>query len=165
MTGALIRFYIGFYTGRTVRALDETAYLNKLLNEIICDSLFVFDEEELTKKAIGMASQLEKGLKEANKPIAAFCYLNGISENNLAGYCASEYRRGCMEDMLIKTVAQNESIEVTESDLASYRCDYPTNYSRALMDGMGSDEEPLKKAILAKKTLQFLGHANTWERV
>lgn len=157
-------FEIGPYRGMLIEAADETGYVNKLMNAVIAASRYAFDEEGVAAKAVDMASALEAGLEADRKPVKAFCYLNGIPEGGLADWCAEEYKRGALEDAVIVTVARREGVEVTEADLSEYRRGYLERYSRALFDGMGVDEEPLKKAVLAKKTLKFLMEANEWVR-
>lgn len=158
----LKNFTLGTYEGLVVEAENETDYLNGLLNEVIANSVFEFDQDAVSCESQRMASDLEIALKEAKKPVAAFMYLNGIPEGGLVDYCAKEHMRGCMEDAVLGAIAEKEGICVDEADLAAYRRKYLEEYSKALFDGMGPDEEPLKKAILAKKTLMALGRKNEW---
>lgn len=162
MEDVLKSFTLGAYRDLQIEAEDETAYINGLVNAVVDNSVYEFDEEAVDREAERIATDLEKGLEEAKKPVKAFCYLNQIPEGGLVAYCRGEFVRGIKEDSVINGIAAAEGIEVEAYDLALCRQNYAEEYSRALLDGMGPDEMIAKKALLAKKVLHFLMEANKW---
>lgn len=164
MQNVLIDFELGSYKNLVIEASDETGYINGLVDAVIANSRYVFDDEAVDCESVRIAADLKQGLEEAGKPLGAFCYLNGIEEGELTQYCKSELKRGQVEDAVIRGIAANERIEVEAVDLALCRQNYAEEYSRALLDGMGPDEDLAKKAMLAKKVLQYLMSVNEWKR-
>ncbi len=160
MEDLLTHFRLGTYRGLCVVAHDETEFINRIMSEIVDNSEFVFDEARVEVEAQRMATELSAALEEGKKPVRVFCYLNSITEEQLPEFCKAEYLRGRKEDAVINKIAEIEGLEVEPQDLAVCRRDYPKEYSQALFDGMDSNEDIARAAILAKKVLAFLMSVN-----
>ena len=101
---------------------------------------------------------------ENKKSVGAFCYVNGITEDQLFDYCKANLVRTALENATILSIAEIEGIKVTDKDLAAYKRNYREQYARVLLTEPDFGEEELVEAICARKVLNFLKDNNTAQR-
>lgn len=165
MKQILTDFSLGSYVGLVVEANgDETAYLNELINIIIDNVTYRLDETALEEEAARAEQDLREGLKRGKKPIGAFCYVNGITEEELPDYCKANLVRTALENLTIESIAEIEGIEVTPTDIETYKQEYRDQYVRTLLAEPDFGDKELAEAILVKRVLHFLKDNNTWKR-
>lgn len=157
-------FELGPYVGLAVQATSETDYINQLVNTAIDGSVFEFSEDALAEELPRVERDLRAGLKAADKPIGAFCHINGITEDQLSAFLLDMMKRTAAENLVIEAIADAEHIRVTEKDLADYKRTYRVQYARMLLDDPKTSDEELKLAIMTKKVLSFLMENNTWRK-
>lgn len=157
-------FELGPYVGLAVQATSETDFLNQLVNKVIDGSVFEFSEEALAQELPRVERDLRTGLEAGNKPIGAFCYINGITEDQLPEFLRDMMERTAAENLVIEAIADAEHIRVSEKDLADYKRTYREQYARMLLDDPKANDDELKLAIMTKKVLSFLMENNTWRR-
>ena len=157
-------FELGPYVGLAVQATSETDYINQLVNTVIDGSIFEFSDDALAEELPRVERDLREGLKAGNKPIGAFCYINGITEDQLPEFLRNAMERTAAENLVIEAIADAERIYVTEKDLADYKRTYREQYARMLLDDPQTNDDELKLAIMTKKVLSFLMENNTWRR-
>jgi len=157
-------FELGPYVGLAVQATSETDFLNQMVNKVIDGSIFEFSEEALAQELPRVERDLRAGLEAGNKPIKAFCYINGITEDQLPEFLRDTMERTAAENLVIEAIADAEHIRVTEKDLADYKRTYREQYARMLLDDPKTNDEELKLAIMTKKVLSFLMENNTWRK-
>lgn len=143
---------------------DESVFLNEIINTIIDSSTYDIDEEALEEEAARAEKQLRERLVENRKSVGAFCYVNGITEDQLFAYCKANLVRTALENATILSIAEIEGIKVTEKDLAAYKQNYREQYARVLLTEPDFGEEELVEAICARKVLNFLKDNNTAQR-
>jgi len=160
----VIDVQVGTYRGLNVEAKDETSYINGLINQIIANSFYVLDEEDVANNADRIEQELKIRLEKEKKSVGAFCYLNGIIEDELNEYCADEYARGKVEDSILLTIARLESITVNETDIILQKAQRIVSNDKIVFNDE-LDEESIHMAVLTKKILQFLMAENTWVHV
>jgi len=161
---ALIDIKVGTYKGLSVEAKDISSFINNLINQVISDSSYSLSEEEIAENASRIEQDLRIKLKTDNKPPAAFCYLYGITEDELYDYCAIEYVRGRVEDSILLTIARQEGIIATETDITLEKALRKVSETTIPFDDE-LDEESIYKAVLTKKILQFLMEENSWIKI
>ena len=157
-------FELGPYVGLAVQATSETDFLNQLVNKVIDGSVFEFSEDALAQELPRVERDLRTGLEAGNKPIGAFCYINGITEDQLPEFLRDMMERTAAENLVIEAIADAEHIRVSEKDLADYKRTYREQYARMLLDDPKANDDELKLAIMTKKVLSFLMENNTWRR-
>ena len=157
-------FELGPYVGLAVVAKSETDYINQLVNCIIEGSVFEFSEEILAEELPRVEHDLRIALAEGNKPIGAFCYMNGITETELPRFLRDTMERTAAENLVIEAIGDAERIVVTDRDLADYKRTYREQYARMLLDDPQTNDDELRLAILTKKVLSFLMSNNTWRK-
>ena len=143
---------------------DESVFLNEIINTIIDSSTYDIDEEALEEEAARAEKQLRERLEENKKSVGAFCYVNGITEDQFFDYCKANLVRTALENATILSIAEIEGIKVTEKDLAAYKQNYREQYARVLLTEPDFGEEELVEAICARKVLNFLKDNNTAQR-
>ncbi len=126
--------------------------------------LYDIDEEALEEEAARAEKQLRERLVENRKSVGAFCYVNGITEDQLFAYCKANLVRTALENATILSIAEIEGIKVTEKDLAAYKQNYREQYARVLLTEPDFGEEELVEEICARKVLNFLKDNNTAQR-
>ena len=157
-------FELGPYVGLAVQATSETDYINQLVNTVIDGSVFEFSQDALAEELPRVERDLRAGLKAADKPIGAFCHINGITEDQLPEFLLDMMKRTAAENLVIEAIADAERIRVTDKDLADYKRTYRVQYARMLLDDPKTSDEELKLAIMTKKVLSFLMENNTWRK-
>lgn len=157
-------FELGPYVGLAVQATSETDFINQLVNTVIEGSTFEFSEEALAQEVPRVERDLRAGLKAGNKPIGAFCYMNGITEEQLPEFLRETMKRTAAENLVIEAIAYTEGIHVSDRDLADYKRTYREQYARMLLDDPTTNDEELKLAIMTKKVLSFLMENNIWRK-
>lgn len=162
MKQILIDFAPSPYVGLIIETDgDETEFLNALINAIIDESTYSIDEEALEEEAVRAEGQLRDKLKEDGKSIGAFCYISGITEDQLHEFCKANLVRTAVENAAILSIADAEGIRVTDDDLASYKRSYRDQYARVLLTEPDLGDDELREAILTRKVLNFLKNNNT----
>ncbi len=161
---ALRSFDLGSYVGLVATGGNETDFLNEIINVIIEDSTFVFDDDWINQEIPRIEADLRKALEADKKPVTAFCYLQRIQESELGDYCRNLFMRTTAENMVITAVAEAEHIKVTKEDIATYMKNYRLQYANLLMSEPEVTEDDLHNAIKTKKVLRFLLENNTWNK-
>ncbi len=164
MKDVLTSFTPGAHVGLIVEAPDESAFLNEIINIAIEGSDYLIDEEVVELEGKRAERDLREGLKVGMKSVGAFCYINDITEDQLEDFCKANLIRTALENALIYSIAEIESISVSDNDIATYKKEYRDQYVRTLLNEPDFGEDQLKEALLARKVLNFLNDNNTWIR-
>lgn len=164
MSNFITRFELGPYVGQAVKtdpAQAETGYINGLINMVIDNAAIEFDNDALDRAIPGILKELRETLEANQKPLRIYCYLNGITEEELPAFVRANVMRTAAENRVIAEIAQAERIEVTEKDLYEYKALYREQYARTLLNDPVVTDDNLKAAIQTKKVLAFLMNNNT----
>lgn len=164
MREILKSYELGPYKGLIVEAENETAFVNELMNKVIDASTFDFDDKAIEQELPRIESDLRTNLEADNKPFAAFCYVEGIEEDEFPDFCRREFMRSTAENTVIQGIADAEGLQVTDADISDYKTEYREQYAKTLLDDPDLDDKDLVLAIMTKKVLGFLMRSNTWRR-
>lgn len=143
---------------------DESAFLNEIINTIIDNSTYDIDEEALEEEATRAEAELREALVADKKSVGAFCYVSGITEDQLHEFCRANLIRTALENETILSIAKIEGIKVTDNDVATYKANYREQYARVLLNEPDFGDDELVEAIIARKVLNFLKDNNTAQR-
>lgn len=165
MKEIMTNFVPGPHVGRIIEVDgDETDFLNALINTIIEESTYDIDEEALEEEGARAEKELREKLVENKKSVGSFCYVSGITEDQLFEFCKANLVRTAVENATIFSIAEAEDIQVTDEDVAAYKREYRDQYARALLNEPDFGDEELVEAIYARKVLGFLKNNNTFIR-
>lgn len=165
MKQVMTSYVLGPHVGLIIEADgDETMFLNELINVVIDESTYEIDEDALEEEATRVEDELRRGLGAEKKSIGAFCYVNGIAEDELHEYCKANLVRTALENQAVDAIAYAEGITIGPQDVLAYKREYRDQYARTLLDEPDFSEDDLIAAIRARKVLNFLKENNMWKR-
>ena len=137
--------------------------LNELVQEIVDaivgDSTIHFEQDEITKKSIGMYNKFINHLKQEDMPIEIYYAHNKITPNRFKKKFLKHAEKEIVLNAILDEISKSENISISSKEIMSkkYKYLYQNNLKE---DDFDNVKVKIKKDMVRQKTIKFLTQAN-----